>query len=153
MTIVRIKEHFDAPIERVFELGTDFKRYPEWNGSYSEIKEVIGPPDKVGTRILGVTKVLGRHMEGWGEIVEVDPPRLLKIAGKGLEGGTVTTTYRSSPAGTGTDFEFEGEYELPAGFLGQIADKLFVERAVERDLRHSIENFKAIVEAKAPVLV
>jgi uncharacterized membrane protein len=152
MTTVRMKGHFDAPIERVFELGSDFKRYPEWNAAYSDIKEVIGPPDKVGTRILGVTKVLGRHMEGWGDIVEVDPPRLLKVSGKGLEGGTVTTTYRYTPAGTGTDYEFEGEYELPAGFLGQIADKLFVEKAVERDLRHSIENFKALVEAKTPVL-
>ena len=153
MTTIRMTGHFDAPIERVFELGTDFKRYPEWNTVYSEIKEVIGPPDKVGTRVLGVTKVLGRRMEGWGEIVEIDPPRLLKTSGKGLEGGMVTSTYHFTPAGSGTDYEFESEYELPAGFLGQVADKLFVEKAVERDLRHSLENFKALVEARAPVLI
>lgn len=43
-------------------------------------------------------------------------------------------------------------YELPAGLFGQLADKLFLEKAMERDLRHSTENFKALVEAKAPVL-
>ena len=47
----------------------------------------------------------------------------------------------------------EIDYELPAGLLGQIADKLFVERTIERDLRHSIESFKALVEVKTPVLV
>ena len=151
MTTVRAKGHFDAPIDRVFELGSDFARYPEWNTIYSEIKEVTGPA-ALGTRVHGVTKVLGRRMEGWGEVVEVDPPRLLKIAGTGLEGGTVSTTYRFTPVGDGTDYEFESEYQLPAGFLGQIADKLFVEKAVERDLRHSLENFKALVEATKPVL-
>jgi hypothetical protein len=42
-------------------------------------------------------------------------------------------------------------YELPGGFIGDLAFKLFAERAVERDLRHSNENFKAIVEAEVPV--
>lgn len=153
MTTVRMTAHYDAPIERVWELGTDFMRYPEWNVSYPEVKEVTGPVDKVGTKILSVTKVLGRRMEGWGEIVEVDPPRFLKTVGSSLEGGKLMITYRLTPAGEGTDFEFESEYELPAGFLGHIADKLFVEKAVERDLRHSMENFKALVEAKQPALV
>jgi uncharacterized membrane protein len=153
MTTVRTTAHYDAPIERVWELGTDFKRYPEWNVSYPEVKEVTGPVDKVGTRILSVTKVLGRRMEGWGEIVEVDKPRFLKTVGSSHEGGKLTIIYRLTPAGEGTDFELESEYELPAGFLGHIADKLFVEKSVERDLRHSMENFKALVETRTPVLV
>ena len=42
-----------------------------------------------------------------------------------------------------------------AGIIGQIADRLFVERAVERDLAHTIENFGALVEApvREPVTV
>ena len=35
---------------------------------------------------------------------------------------------------------------------GAIADKLFVERSIERALRHSLENFKAFVEEKVPIL-
>lgn len=34
MTNVRMTMRFEAPIERVFELGTDYGRYPEWNVSY-----------------------------------------------------------------------------------------------------------------------
>ena len=32
--------------------------------------------------------------------------------------------------------------------IGGVADKLFVERAIERDTKHSVENFKAICEAE-----
>lgn len=153
MTNVRMTTHFDAPIERVFELATDYGRYPEWNVSYAEIKQVTGPVDKVGTKIHSVMKILGRKMEGWGEVVEVDRPRYLKIAGTGLEGGKLTYSQRLMPAGSGTDLEFESDYELPAGILGHIADRLFIEKAVERDLRHTMENFKALVEAKQAILV
>lgn len=153
MTNVRMTMHFDAPIERVFDLGIDYGRYPEWNVTYTEIKQVTGPVDKVGTKIHSVMKILGRTMEGWGEIVEIDRPRYIKISGTGPQGGKLTSTQRLTPVGSGTDLEFEAEYELPAGFLGHIADKLFVEKAVERDLHHSMENFKALVEAKQPVVV
>ncbi len=152
MKHVHMTAHFDAPIEHVFELADDFKRYPEWNVAYSEVKEVVGLPDTVGTRFHAVVRLLGRTMEGWSEVVEVDRPRLLRVSGTSLDGSPLTYTYHYTPVPTGTDFVLDVEYELPAGFIGQIADKLFVERAVERDLRHTIENFKALVETKVPVL-
>jgi uncharacterized membrane protein len=145
--------HYEVPIERVFELATDYKRYPEWSVSYAEVDKISGPPEQVGTKFHTFMKVLGRRIEGSMEVVEVEKPRLLKLSGTGIEGGKLTMLYRLMPAGTGTDFEIEADYELPAKILGQIADKLFVERSVERDLRHSIENFKELVEAKVPVLV
>ena len=150
MTHLRMTAHFDAPIERVFELATDYRRYPEWNVAYEEVTEISGPADEVGTRFHGVMRILGRRMEGWGEITEVDRPRYLKIAGKG-SGGTTTTVYRFTPVGSGTDTELEIDYELPAGLFGKVADKLFVERSVERALRHSLENFTAFVEENVPL--
>jgi uncharacterized membrane protein len=153
MTSLRITGHYDVPIEKVFELGTDFKRYPEWNVSYLEVKEVTGPPDRVGTRIHAVMRLIGRTLEGWAEVAEVEKPRYMKLTGTSFEGGKTTVIYRLTPAGTGTDFETEIEYELPAGIFGQIADKLFVEKTIERDLRHSMESFKALVEAGTPILV
>jgi hypothetical protein len=116
------------------------------------VKEIVGPPDVVGTKIRSVMKVLGRPIEGWGEIVEIEKPRLLKLVGTGDQGGKLTQIYRLTPVTSGTDVEIEVEYELPAGFLGQIVDKLFVEKTIERDLRHTVENFKAFLEAKVPVL-
>jgi uncharacterized protein YndB with AHSA1/START domain len=153
MTQLRLSEHFEAPIDRVFDLIADVPRYPEWNASYTEIKEVTGPVAQVGTKIHAVMKLLGRPMAGWSEVVEVDRPRLIKFVGTGPEDGKLTVTYRLTPVGTGTDVESEFDYELPAGLFGQIADKLFLENAIKRDLRHSIENFKALVEMMVPVAI
>ena len=98
----------------------------------------------------GVMKVLGRTMEGWGEVTEVDRPRMLRIDGSG-SGGSATTVYRFTPTETGTDAEIQLDYDLPAGLFGKAADKLFIQRSVERDLEHSLENFKAFVEASVPL--
>lgn len=153
MTQVRISAHLDAPIDRVFELATDFKRYPEWNVNYVEVPEVLGPTRQLGTRIETTTKLLDRRLEGWSEITEIDVPRHIKLSGSGKEGGKLSVEYRFTPVGMTTDAEVEIEYELPAGPFGKVLDRLFIERAVERDLRHSMENFKAFVEVPEPVLV
>ena len=138
--------HYEAPIERVFELATDFQRYPQWNVNYSEIRDVSGPVE-IGTVVTGVMQFMGRKVEGAGEVVELDTPYLIRMKGERPEGGRMDMTYRFTPAGAGTDYAFDVDYELPPGIIGQIADRLFVERAVERDLAHTIENFGALVEA------
>jgi uncharacterized membrane protein len=152
MSQVRMTAHFDAPIDRVFELGTDFKRFPEWNVSYNEVTEVTGPTDQVGTRIFAVMQILGGFIKGSAEIIEVDRPRMLKMIGSGDKGGALETVYRFTPTADGTDLTIDIDYELPAGVVGQIADKLFVEKSIERAVRHSLENFQAFVEAPVPVL-
>jgi len=42
---------------------------------------------------------------------------------------------------------------MPGGVFGGIADKLSIERSFEPGLRHSAENFKALVEAESTVAV
>jgi len=154
MTDLRMTAHFDVPIEKVFELAKDYKRYPEWNVSYSEVDQVTGPTDMVGTKFHATMKLLGRPIEGWAEVAEVETPRLIKLIGTAKDGGKLTVIDRFTPVGiAGTDVEMQVAYELPAGMLGKVADKLFVEKSIERNLRHSLENFKALVEVKEPVLV
>ncbi len=150
MAHVTITEHVEAPIERVFEMFTDVKRWPEWMPGGVEIKEITGPLDKAGTKVHEVSRFLGRTMESWDEVVEAERPRLwkLKTQSGGMKG---SATYRLIPVGQGTDIVVEADYELPAGFLGHIADRLFLEKAMERQMRHAGENVKALIEAEVQV--
>lgn len=150
MAHVKITEHVEAPIERVFDLFLDVKRWPEFMPGGIEVKEVTGPIDKVGTRIREAGKFMGRTAESWDEIVEIERPRMVKMKMEG-SGFKAIGTYRLTPAGTGTDVVVESDYELPAGFLGIVADRLFIEKAMERQMRHAGENMKAILEAEALV--
>ncbi len=151
MTHTQLKIHIDAPIERVFELATDFRRYPEWNVNYREVRDVAGSSQHVGTRIYGVLAVVGHAIQGWSELVELDAPRLVRLAGGG-EGGTLNVLYRLTPLETGTDVTCDIEYELPARVFAGAMDPLFLERTMERDLRHSAENFEALLGARIPIL-
>jgi hypothetical protein len=97
-------------------------------------------------------KILGRPIEAVTEIVEIEKPRLLKIVGTSPQGGSLKSLYKLTPVGIGTDLLVEFEYELPTEFYA-LFDKPFVEKTVERELRHTLENFKAFIELRTPALV
>lgn len=143
--------HVDAPPDRVFELGANAERFPEWQTNLVEVKDVTGKLDHVGAAYTGVMKIAGRRLEARWEVARIEKPSYTELRGSAPGGGRATMITRSEPAGGGSDCTFELDYELPGGFIGDLAFKLFAERSVERDVRHSNENFKAIVEAEVPV--
>ena len=143
--------HIDASPERAFALATDAARIPEWNSSVVEAKEITGSLDQVGSSYVSVLKLGGRPLESRWEVTRVERPRLLEFTGTAPGGGRATSKIGFESAGGGTDITFDVEYELPGGFVGSMANKLFVERAIERDVRHSVENFRAICEAEVQV--
>lgn len=143
--------HIDAPPEKAFALAIDAARIPEWNSSVVEVKDISGSLDQVGSSYVSVLKLGGRPLEGRWEVSRVERPRLLEYTGTAPGGGRASANNRFEASDSGTDITIEIEYDLPGGFIGGIADKLFVERAIERDVKHSVENFKAICEAEAQV--
>jgi uncharacterized membrane protein len=143
--------HVDAPPDRTFALAADAKRGPEWNNSIVEVKDVGGMLDTVGANYIAVLKLGGRRLETRWEVTKVEKPTLLELVASSPQGGRASSTTRFDAAGGGTDMSIEVDYELPGGFVGGMADKLFVERAIERDVKHSLENFKAICEAEVQV--
>jgi hypothetical protein len=148
---VRQMGHVDTSPDRAFALTIDPKRDPEWNNSVIEVKDVSGMLDKVGASYIAMLKLGGRQLETRWEVSKVEKPKLLEQTASSARGGQATSTTTFEPAGGGTDITIEVDYELPGGFVGGMADKLFVERAIERDVKHSIENFKAICEAEVEV--
>jgi uncharacterized protein YndB with AHSA1/START domain len=148
---VRQTGHIDTSPDKAFAIAIDAARIPEWNSSVVQVKDISGSMDQVGSSYVSVLKLGGRPLEGRWEVSRVEAPRLLELTGTAPGGGRATATNRFESAGGGTDVTIEIDYELPGGFFGGMADKLFVERAIERDAKHSVENFKAICEAEVQV--
>jgi uncharacterized membrane protein len=149
---VRLTEHIDAPIDQVWDLSASCERLPEWNVNIAEVKDCPGRLDSVGARVTTVARVFGRKIEGYQETTRADKPRALalNLVGAGGAKGTVDGTF--SEAGGGTDMTLELEYELPMGMFAGVAEKL-LGGSIERDIRHSLENFKALCEATIPANV
>jgi carbon monoxide dehydrogenase subunit G len=133
-----------------WDLGADASRVPEWQEGVLEVKDITGKLDQVGAGYSTVLRIMGRRLEGRFEVSKVDKPRLVELSGTAPGGGRAKSTVWLEPAGGGTDLTVEIDYELPGGLISDVADKVFMERAVERQIRHSNENFKALCEAKIP---
>jgi Polyketide cyclase / dehydrase and lipid transport len=148
---VRQMGHVDVSPDRAFALTIDPTREPEWNNSIVEVKDVSGKLDTVGASYVAIMKLGGRRLETRWEVSKVEKAKSLEQTATSDQGGHATATTTFEPAAGGTDITIEVDYELPGGFVGGMADKLFVERAIERDIKHSIENFKAIIEVEEQV--
>jgi len=148
---IRESIHVDAPIEQVWELSANCGRYLEWQTGIVEVRDCTSPIDHVGAKYIAVYKSMGRTLEVTVEVRRAEKPRLIENKVTVPGGGRGTLLQTAEPAGGGTDLTFTMDYELPGGFVGGMADKLFMERAIERDIRHGNENFKALCETEVKV--
>ncbi len=146
----RVTHRIAAPIDHVWALAMAVDRLPEWN-PYWEVTSITGPFDAVGTTWDGTMKLLGRSFEGVGKVLEVTPPTYLHFQATGRSIGPFDMRYTYEPIGDETLCTFDMEYEVPAGMLGGAIDKLFVERLIERQMKHMTENFEALADVKVPV--
>jgi uncharacterized membrane protein len=149
---LRLSEHINAPIDHVWELATSCERLPEWNTTVVEVKDCPDRLDRVGARATTVGRLLGRKVEATQETTRADRPHIYSVKLSGAGGLKATADITFTEAQGGTDATYEGDYELPMGIFAGIAERL-LGGAVERDLRHSSENFKALCEATVPAHV
>ena len=139
----------NAPRMHVWDTATDCSLLPQWNVSYTKVKDCSGKLDRVGARYTAITRILGREIEGPWEVIEVDPGRRVVTRGTAAGGALATVTALYTDVDGGTDARFEVDYELPGGFISGPLERL-IGPSVERDIQHSGENFKALCEALVP---
>jgi hypothetical protein len=143
------RSHIDARLDHVWEMAADCSRIAEWNVSFVEVRDCPDRLDQVGARYTAISRVLGRRITGEWETTRVEPSQLLEAKGTAPGGGEATVTVTMQEADGGTDMGFEFEYKLPGGLFSGLMERLAA-GAIERDLRHSSENFKALCEATVP---
>jgi ligand-binding SRPBCC domain-containing protein len=151
MSHVRNSVHIEAPPAIAWQVGRDPDRIPQWNTTAVAVKDVTGPLDRVGTRLTIESRVVGRSVDITWEVQEVESPRYFVATATTPMGGSARQRVDYEPEDGGTKVTVDMEYELAAGLLGKLLNKAFAERMLERDVVHSGENFKALVEEEARV--
>jgi uncharacterized membrane protein len=85
-------------------------------------------------------------MKGTSTVVEVEP---LKLIHEHTDDWSMDTFFRFEPEGDATRLIVEADYDMPGhipGFLKNLMTKSFF----ERQMRHMLGDFKALVEATVP---
>ena len=135
-----------APKQRVWDVVTDLERLVQWVSIHREFPEP--PPAEVteSTTFAQTLAVAGTPFSVEWTAVEVDGPRRLSWQGAGPAGTTARTTYALKDENGGTRFDYENEFKLPAGEVGEAASSVVAGHA-EREANESLARLKQLVEA------
>lgn len=142
--------HIAAPIDRAWDLNADCRRIPEWVVNTIEVRDCPDRLDRIGATYASVSRIMGRQMAATFTTTKVERPHLLEQKAELPGGGHGTLTVTFTEAGGGTDVEVTLDYVLSGGLFAGVAEKL-LSGSIQRDMRHSNENFKALCEAEIPV--
>jgi uncharacterized protein YndB with AHSA1/START domain len=132
----------DAPVERVFDLFSDFESFPRW---MSHIKEVR----YTGRRYTRWTAEapLGTSVEWEAETTRFEPDR--RIAWRSVRGDVETegeVIFQETSRGT-TLLRVMLGYDPPAGRIGALVARLFGTNP-EQQLEEDLERFAEVVETR-----
>jgi carbon monoxide dehydrogenase subunit G len=138
-----------ASPEVVFGSLIDWSRLSEW----STITVSHNGPDRcsgVGEEFDQQLRIAGVPLQTHWRVVEFEPHRSLAYEVTALGGGRMTLRQHVAPSGEGSRVEFDVDYDLPGGFLGEALDRVYVERRNEREVEHSLQNLKDLLEGRTP---
>jgi uncharacterized membrane protein len=133
----------NAPVEIVFDLFSDFEKFPEW---MSHIKEVRRTGENY-TRWTADAP-LGINVEWEAETTELEPNR--KIVWRTVRGDVEMegkVTFEETKKGT-TEMHVSLGYSPPAGHLGTLVAKFFGNDP-EKEIDEELGRFANLAESRA----
>jgi len=143
MNHIHMETRIEAPVEHVWAYLCDPSHMDDWSlGKW----DFSGPSDRVGTTLVQTSRMMGFEGKTTWTVVEVEPTRLLHLRSDPDPGDLF---FRMEPDGNATHLTVATDYEMPGripGFLKNLMNKSFV----ERQMRHQMENLKALAEATVP---
>jgi hypothetical protein len=145
-----VKRTYPVSVEVGFDYCDDFKTWPLW---YSSMTEIIDPEEarwyEPGDVVRFGYKLLGRRIEGVAILDELIDGELVRFHTEIPTLPVVHFAYHY--AGIEPErFELrvEMETEEPTSFFGRTIDRMVMPRALERDLRASMDNLTDIFVAR-----
>lgn len=146
MTHITKRLVIDAPLATITPLFTSPERWSDWYVALSAPTRVDGAGD-VGTYSEHTYQLAGHGYPIHHTVEEFDV-KDVSAHWKGRFEGSFVGAHRWTYTSVNGHVEVtvDHEYELPGKMLGRIADALFVERMVARNLEHSLENLKMLCE-------
>jgi len=138
--------HIDAPADRVWRYTEDPHHWATFMAGMSDPDKIVGDIG-VGQLVEFDTSMAGVTLHEIVRTVEQQQDSTGRHWRGELKGGTSGwMTMDFKPEDGGSLVTQEMEYTVPGSLLGKIADRLVIERMMEHDMLHSLENLKLLME-------
>ena len=136
----------EAPIEDVWALVMDPDRLGEWVTIHDSVSDVPEGDLKKGSRFKQEMKLKKVPLRVRWEVVECDAPKQAKWQGEAAAGARAQIVYELSELDGVTTFNYENQFELPAGKVGKLAGKAFNAMSGDREAKKSLKRLKELIE-------
>jgi uncharacterized protein YndB with AHSA1/START domain len=146
MTLVTATIDIDAPPEEVYDLMLDPARLHEWVSIHRKVNKADTGPPREGYGMNQTLCLRGANFKVDWKLTEEERPKRATWEGRGPAHSYARTSYRLSPKGEGTHFEYENEFTAPGGFIGKAASRVLVGGVPQREANRSLAALKKLIE-------
>jgi uncharacterized membrane protein len=150
MSTVHAKISIQAPPQEVWDTVMNPGQLKDWVTIHRSVKAVSERPLEKGSTMEQVLHMRGVSFHVHWTLVDVSAPHRAEWtgwAGHGPALGRARILYQLYGDSEGpTEFEYTNEFTPPGGRLGNVASRLIVGAASEREARVSLSRLKALLE-------
>lgn len=147
MSLVHVKITIDAPIERVWDTVMDPHRLDQWVTIHRDVRNVSKRPFEQGATMDQVMHLRGLSFQVHWTLVEMQQPTFAEWDGRGPARSQARIRYQLAGGdGETTEFDYTNEFTPPGGRMGNIASRMIVGAASEREAQNSLKRLKSLVE-------
>jgi uncharacterized protein YndB with AHSA1/START domain len=147
MSTVHVKIVINAPVEQVWETVMDPNRLADWVTIHRSVTNISSDPTSKGATMDQMLHMRGFPFRVHWTLAEVQAPRHAEWDGRGPAHSRARITYELKQDGQGaTEFDYSNEFTPPGGRLGNVASRVIVGAASEREANSSLQRLKALLE-------
>lgn len=137
----------DAPVETVFKfIAQQPERQPEWWPPMELSQRVTPPPTAVGSVSRYVYNMLGIKIKGEHKVIELVENQRLVV--QTISGINSTFEFMFKPIASGTRLSVRVDYTMPGSVIGQLLNRVVIEKKNESDLETGLAQLKTLIEAE-----
>lgn len=146
MSKVHAEIEIAAPVATVWKTIMNPDRLKDWVTIHRSVENATEPLEK-GSTMDQVLHVRGVSFRVHWTLADLSAPTMAQWDGRGPARSRASIRYELSPRGDDhTLFKYSNEFTPPGGMLGNVASRVVVGAASEREARRSLSRLKALLE-------
>ncbi len=146
--IVKESIEIAAPVQRVWDVVMDPRRLEDWVSIHHAVSEVPDGPLVTGSRFRQEMRLKRVPLKVQWEVVDCSAPHEATWRGEAAAGARARIRYVLTETERGTRFDYENEFELPAGPIGKVAGRAFNAVSGDREARKTLDALKRLLERR-----
>jgi uncharacterized protein YndB with AHSA1/START domain len=146
MSEVHAEIEIATPVQRVWDTIMNTDRLKDWVTIHRSVENVSQPLEQ-GSTMDQVLHMRGVSFKVHWTLVDLSAPTKAQWDGRGPARSRARIRYELSPRGDDrTLFKYTNEFTPPGGMLGNMASRVIVGAASEREANGSLSRLKALLE-------